>query len=565
MGRVGLAGCAVILIVGSMCPSSSLAGFESLTWDRLPEQLREERMPGFVGASIDLRFFKARGESGELAEHLYQGLESRLGVDLGDEQGVSRLLDRWMTEQAEDLPPGQGPRAQDVAQLFASARQGDLWARILLAWRIEMAGDEALAMDLYRAVLSARDDRPAADASSDRLLWRALMLRTGARLAPQAADADELLVALGWMARSAELGHPAAGVVMHETMRATAALPSPELLEGAQNVSTEMEAAPVAGACPDAIADPDRILAIAAQARAQVAADPERAEAIIAEAYASMDTLGGPLSQRIGLKFGEIPLHLVMMLVAEENGLELTDAPRTPLLNVAIKVTEVPTSWLFAELSQRFGLVARCQGQRLRLVHRANAEALSGKGLIVVDPVPLRVEPASAWSGEAAQGVLHWPNGVSFEGQIVAGRPAGKGRLTFADGWWLRARIVDGTALGEAEYRSPSVSFTGTLKDGLLHGPGDWRDLNQGWVFTGEFREGMFHGHGGQRLPDARLLFDDEGMAFEGMVFWNGPFVASRRHGRGECVARELRYACTFDNDRLTAIGDVSLAAVSGQ
>jgi len=532
----------VCLVLYWSCASAHATGFATLQIEQLPPALRDDKQPGFVGALIDLQFF--RDEPDQLAETLHRQLARRMGADLDDREALGNAL----TQHLRVDSPSAGDDPFAPKRLLLSARDGDRWAQALLAWRIERAGDEATAAALIRAILDASSSQAA---DSDHELLRALLLRSGLALARDARDGEDIVRAMGWLARSQMLGHPAAREQTRLAMEQSSILPPPNLLDRpAPDIEVDMPT-PAAGTCPDpgVLNDPARVLALVAETEAAIAADPQATDSLVAAGRERIIALGGPFASNVTFRFDIVPLKSVLALLADANDLDIGMSADVDFGRVGIHAVDAPGTLVFARLAQAYSLVAACRNGRLHVDRRPDApDRRRQRPLFVVDFLAA-VVPAEGRDGPA-QGTLRWHSGMQFTGAIDRARPAGPGEFTFAPGSSLRARIIDDFAQGPAVLNAyDAAHFEGIMLDGLPHGRGHWREASVGEDFDGQFTHGRFTGNGRQ------------GLAYPHTVVWQGPFIDGQRQGPGTCEVDALTYPCTFAAGRLSAIGAVSLDA----
>ena len=107
----------------------------------------------------------------------------------------------------------------------------------------------------------------------------------------------------------------------------------------------------------------------------------------------------------------------------------------------------------------------------------------------------------------ASRQVLDLPDGAKYEGEVVNGKPNGKGVAVYPpqgertgdryEGDW-----VDGRFHGKGTLTWHGGSYEGDFVDGKPHGRGTLSD--EGWYYEGDFLRGYFHGKGTLEADDGR-------------------------------------------------------------
>jgi uncharacterized caspase-like protein len=141
-------------------------------------------------------------------------------------------------------------------------------------------------------------------------------------------------------------------------------------------------------------------------------------------------------------------------------------------------------------------------------------------------PGILRTKSGEIFDGTFRDAVIHGSNGRmkfasgdSYEGDIVDGRPSGKGRFQFANGDVYEGDFLAGALTGKGTLRGRDGNVvTGHFRAGRANGIGRLT-MKSGDVYEGEFREHIFVGQG-------RYLFAN-GMRYE------GEFADGEINGRG--------------------------------
>jgi hypothetical protein len=130
-----------------------------------------------------------------------------------------------------------------------------------------------------------------------------------------------------------------------------------------------------------------------------------------------------------------------------------------------------------------------------------------------------------------------WPNGDSYQGQLLNDKPHGHGTMNyFEDGRTYVGSWVNGTRQGRGEVTWPSGSrFEGEIKNDMKNGQGKHRSAD-GSVYSGLFQDNKMHGHGVYTWPS--------GHRYEGQ--WEN----GKRHGHGVEVEPDGgRYSGTWSED----------------
>ncbi len=112
------------------------------------------------------------------------------------------------------------------------------------------------------------------------------------------------------------------------------------------------------------------------------------------------------------------------------------------------------------------------------------------------------------FAGKKEYGVLTTSNG-SYEGEIVKGKPHGKGSFSFHDGSSYKGDFVKGafTGKGIMIYTVPTsgYKYEGDFVAGNRHGKGTYT-FPSGNCYVGDFVDNDIHGYGTMHGPDGAIL-----------------------------------------------------------
>lgn len=123
---------------------------------------------------------------------------------------------------------------------------------------------------------------------------------------------------------------------------------------------------------------------------------------------------------------------------------------------------------------------------------------------------------ANTVSGE---GIVEWPNGDRYNGQLAAGKRQGKGRFTWGNGQWYEGDWQDDIATGHGLIAFTNGNrYEGSVINGQPNGRGTL-SFATGERYTGEFSQGNFHGQGSYFWKDGDR--------------YDGAWVVGAKHGLG--------------------------------
>eukprot|EP00927_Polykrikos_kofoidii_P086962 TRINITY_DN9897_c0_g1_i2.p1 TRINITY_DN9897_c0_g1~~TRINITY_DN9897_c0_g1_i2.p1 ORF type:complete len:539 (+),score=70.13 TRINITY_DN9897_c0_g1_i2:45-1661(+) len=172
-----------------------------------------------------------------------------------------------------------------------------------------------------------------------------------------------------------------------------------------------------------------------------------------------------------------------------------------------------------------------------------------------VSPVPTTASGTSPEPGEVA--TLTYPDGSSYQGQLLDGKRNGRGTLTLADGTLYQSDWRDDKRHGEGQEVFPDGSrFSGCYEDGFRSGLGvmTWPE---GSRYSGQFARGRANGEGHLLRTDGSVYrgqFSEDCMCGDGCMQWKdgveykGQFYANRRRGVGKMKWKTGRWR-SYDGD----------------
>jgi hypothetical protein len=128
----------------------------------------------------------------------------------------------------------------------------------------------------------------------------------------------------------------------------------------------------------------------------------------------------------------------------------------------------------------------------------------------------------------------------NYTGEVVGGRPNGVGRATYvADSIVVMGRFRDGLAVGKdtIDFLAKGERFIGDLVDGRPHGRGVWT-YRSGARYEGEFQKGKREGKGNYLYATGRR--------------YEGDFHDDRIEGTGTWFAKDggIQYQGRFVNNK---------------
>ena len=140
-------------------------------------------------------------------------------------------------------------------------------------------------------------------------------------------------------------------------------------------------------------------------------------------------------------------------------------------------------------------------------------------------------------------GKLTLPDGSVYEGELVNGKPHGKGKKTFSSGGYYEGDFVDGKWHGKGKVAWVEGDiYEGDWLEGKKHGKGKLT-LANGEVYEGDFVENKQHGKGKKTYPEGSIYEGDwlEGkkhgkgkLTLANGEVYEGDFVEDKQHGKGK-------------------------------
>ena len=137
------------------------------------------------------------------------------------------------------------------------------------------------------------------------------------------------------------------------------------------------------------------------------------------------------------------------------------------------------------------------------------------------------------WVGELMHGVgTYRTEGVVFKGKFVMGSMAGEGVLVFPDGARYQGDIRDLKPTGQGHLHYPDqTQYQGQLHCGIRHGSGHLSYPNGDW-YSGEWKDNLRDGYGTMHWANTKEMYE-------------GMFAKGKRWGRG--VLRNGRKEVVYD------------------
>jgi hypothetical protein len=142
---------------------------------------------------------------------------------------------------------------------------------------------------------------------------------------------------------------------------------------------------------------------------------------------------------------------------------------------------------------------------------------------------------------ERKQETKTWPNGDSYQGQLLDGKPHGQGTMNYAgvDRRTYVGNWVNGARQGRGEVTWPSgARFEGEFRNDKANGQGMQTEADGGF-YIGSWRDNQMNGHGVYTYPS--------GARYE------GEFKDDHQHGHGVYTWPDgARHEGQFKNDKPT-------------
>ena len=148
--------------------------------------------------------------------------------------------------------------------------------------------------------------------------------------------------------------------------------------------------------------------------------------------------------------------------------------------------------------------------QKFVLMKTRNCESLASVKLIVVPIRYFTAFPSEPEIGnQRMRGVLKYPNGFVYEGEMAGGQPHGQGKITLRDGKVFEGEFVNGVLQGQPRTLTTLwYHYEGDVFNGVPHGQGKMT-MKNGEVRKGEFCESVLVGHGKILYPDGVMYEGD--------------------------------------------------------
>lgn len=133
-----------------------------------------------------------------------------------------------------------------------------------------------------------------------------------------------------------------------------------------------------------------------------------------------------------------------------------------------------------------------------------------------VDRSKITLRPEGTFVGELdpcdrpREAIVFYNEGFLYEGELLAGRREGLGRLISAEGDCYEGKWHDNEAHGEGIYEgaSPKRKYTGVWQEGSLEGRGR-ATFEDGSHYEGEFHANARHGRGSIKYADGSVYEGD--------------------------------------------------------
>ena len=116
--------------------------------------------------------------------------------------------------------------------------------------------------------------------------------------------------------------------------------------------------------------------------------------------------------------------------------------------------------------------------------------------------------------------VIHYANGDIYEGELLNGKPDGKGKLTFAEGGWYEGEWTEDEFNGYGVWHDENGNiYEGEWLKDNRHGKGKFTFAAGGW-YEGEWAEDKFNGYGVWHFSNGDI--------------YEGEWLKGNRHGKGK-------------------------------
>lgn len=116
--------------------------------------------------------------------------------------------------------------------------------------------------------------------------------------------------------------------------------------------------------------------------------------------------------------------------------------------------------------------------------------------------------------------IINYPNGNTYEGKTLRGRPEGNGICHFADGGYYEGEYINGkpNGIGIKKWKNNNI-YEGLFLDGKMNGYGKLI-YSDGRIFQGNYIDGKKNGIGELSWPNGNK--------------YNGNFENDQLHGKGK-------------------------------
>ncbi len=153
--------------------------------------------------------------------------------------------------------------------------------------------------------------------------------------------------------------------------------------------------------------------------------------------------------------------------------------------------------------------------------------------------------------------VIVMSNGCKYEGEVVNGKPHGKGKCIWPNEKIYEGDYINGNRTGKGTTIFPDGGkYVGDFLDNLMDGKGVMT-FPDGRIYSGEFRKGKFQGYGNLSWPNGEIYegyFDDSKRNGNGKYIWSngdvyeGEFVNGKITGKGTMTKNGVKSSGYFEN-----------------
>lgn len=253
-------------------------------------------------------------------------------------------------------------------------------------------------------------------------------------------------------------------------------------------------------------------------------------------------------------------------LASMANGKTLVTDAKLSLFWMQLGSHHMMSPLIVASLNEHLKLEFKCAGRSIMI--KSNVVADLDPAWYFLPGFVKSVEVSGSTNAQQT-GTITWENS-HYTGDLKNNLPDGRGLLTFVTddrGYErtvkIKGQFKQGKPHGHAEMTrdDQQVGYQGEYKNGLYHGEGHYFNRPQGLDFSGRFEYGGYSGVGTYYLSHEGFPnYTDKSklIRYDGPIKWGVP------HGKGQCQAPELSYACQFHLGFLIGIEDFSLLPVAG-